>query len=85
MNLAETIYQKSLSLSPAKAQAVIDFIDFLMTRPPVESQPTVETVTRSSLLSFFEEAGLIGCLDTDEQLSTTYKEKLDFAGKHGAP
>jgi len=36
------------------------------------------------LLSFFEEAGLVGCLETDEQLSTTYKEKLNFAHKHGA-
>jgi hypothetical protein len=31
----------------------------------------------------FEQAGLIGCIETDEQFSTTYKEKLDFSFKHG--
>jgi len=40
MTLAETIYQKSLTLSPEKAQAVIDFIDFIKTTPtPPESSP----------------------------------------------
>jgi hypothetical protein len=31
----------------------------------------------------FEQAGLIGCIETDEQFSTSYKEKLDFSFKHG--
>ena len=38
----------------------------------------------SSIYQLFEQAGLIGCIETDEQLSTTYKEKLDFSFKHGA-
>jgi hypothetical protein len=37
----------------------------------------------SSLYQAFDEAGLIGCIETDEQLSTTYKEKMDFSFKHG--
>lgn len=37
----------------------------------------------SSLYQAFEEAGLIGCLDTDEQLATTYKQKLGFSHKYG--
>ena len=36
-----------------------------------------------TLKSAFEEAGLIGCLETDDQLATTYKDKLDFSVKHG--
>ena len=76
MNLSDTIYQKSLDLPLEKAQQVIDFIDFLKTRTP----PSPSTV---SLLSAFEEAGLLGCLETDEPLSTTYKTKLNFTAKHG--
>lgn len=37
----------------------------------------------SAIYQAFEQAGLIGCIETDEQLSTTYKEKLDFSFKHG--
>ena len=66
MNLAETIYQKSLDLPEDKAQQVIDFIDFLKSRSP--EQMSV------SLGDAFAEAGLIGCLETDEQLASTYKE-----------
>ncbi|MGH6634900.1 MAG: hypothetical protein ACRED0_01755 [Gammaproteobacteria bacterium] len=39
----------------------------------------------SPIYQAFEEAGLIGCIETDEQLSTTYKQKLDFSHKHGQP
>lgn len=77
MNLTDTIYQKILDLPPEKAQQVIDFIDFIKTRSP--ASPAI------SLQSAFEEAGLIGCLETDEQLSTTYKDKLNFAAKHSIP
>jgi hypothetical protein len=84
MTLAETIYQKSLALPPEKAREVLDFIDFIKDR-----RNTVEPASRTavsdpkSLLDVFDEAGLVGCLETDEQLSTTYKAQLDFSHKHG--
>jgi hypothetical protein len=37
----------------------------------------------SPLYRAFEEAGLIGCIESDEQLATTYKQKLDYSYKHG--
>jgi hypothetical protein len=84
MTLAETIYQKSLSLSPEKAQEVLDFIDFIKgRRTETTSRPATLTAEPASLLSVFEQSGLVGCLDTDEQLSTTYKAKLDYSHKHG--
>lgn len=73
MNLVETIYQKSLDLPPEKAQQVIEFIDFIKTRS--SASPTI------SLQSAFEESGLIGYLETYEQLSTTYKDKLNVTTK----
>ncbi|MDD2725309.1 MAG: DUF2281 domain-containing protein [Methylovulum sp.] len=39
--------------------------------------------TVSPIYQAFEQAGLIGCIESDAQLSTTYKEKLDFSFKHG--
>jgi len=88
MNLAETIYRKSLDLSPEKAQEVIDFIDFLVQRQKKseDTQPDQEEDDSDPpLLTYFEEAGLVGCISTDEQLSTTYKEKIDYSFKHGDP
>lgn len=80
MNLAETIYQKSLDLPEDKAIEVIDFIDFLKNR----SRPAEPGKQTKSLYQAFDEAGLIGCIETDEQLATTYKEKLNFSVKHGS-
>ncbi|MCX7114044.1 MAG: hypothetical protein NTX45_29030 [Proteobacteria bacterium] len=37
----------------------------------------------SSLYQALDKIGFIGCIDTDEQLSTTYKDKLDFSHKCG--
>ena len=34
--------------------------------------------------SLLETAGFVGCIETDEQLSTTYKGKIDFLGKCGS-
>lgn len=48
-----------------------------------KKQPIANGQILSSLYLAFEQAGLIGCIETDEQLSTTYKEKLDFSFKHG--
>ncbi|MBK1621061.1 hypothetical protein CKO42_22085 [Lamprobacter modestohalophilus] len=86
MTLAETIYQKSLTLPPEKAREVLDFIDFIKDRPGVTAADSDRgAAKRRSLLEVFEEAGLVGCLETDEQLSTTYKAQLDFSHKHGGP
>lgn len=51
---------------------------------PGNQATTTNEKTVSAIYHAFEQAGLIGCIETDEQLSTTYKEKLDFSFKHGA-
>jgi len=55
------------------------------TIPNASTKIQPETPQTTPLNSAFEQAGLIGCLETDEQLSTTYKDKLNFAAKHGDP
>lgn len=51
------------------------------TAPAGDGLPEEEYV--SPLYKALEEAGFVGCIETDEQLSTTYKQKLDFARKYG--
>ena len=41
------------------------------------SSEVIEAGQVSSLYQAFDEAGLIGCIETDEQLSTTYKGKKE--------
>lgn len=55
MNLAETIYQKSLTLPPEKAQVVIDFIDFIKTRPNVVEEQTPEIKAQPKAQPSFSE------------------------------
>jgi hypothetical protein len=50
---------------------------YLYSREPIEKGQV------SPIYKAFDEAGLIGCIETDEQLSTSYKEKIDFSFKHG--
>ena len=47
----------------------------------LSAQETSAENPPSPIYQAFDEAGLIGCIETDEQLSTTYKEKLDFSSK----
>ncbi|NER00149.1 MAG: DUF2281 domain-containing protein [Cyanothece sp. SIO2G6] len=63
---------------PAEAKALLfDFVQ-LLKRLHLPSKPeTPETITsHQSVYDRFEAAGLIGYCDVDEDLSTTYKDKL---------
>jgi hypothetical protein len=46
-------------------------------------QKVIDEKDISPIYQAVEQAGLIGCIETDEQLSTTHKQKLDFSFKHG--
>jgi hypothetical protein len=83
MTLAETNYQKSLSLPEEKARAVLNFIDAFQQHHK-HTAVHIGDSQNSSLLAVFEKAGLVGCLATDEQLSTNYKTVLDYSRKHGS-
>lgn len=48
---------------------------------PSEEEKFEEEEYVSPLYKALEEAGFVGCIETDEQLSTTYKQKLDFSRK----
>lgn len=49
---------------------------------PGDDAPTSDSGD-SPLLRALDAIGIVGGIETDEQLSTTYKQKLDFSGKCG--
>lgn len=85
-NLAEQIYQNSLDLPDEAAFEVLDFIAVLKMRladHQSASQPGTVTGEDSPLFRQLQEIGFIGCRTTDEQLASTYKQRLDFSVKAG--
>jgi len=56
--------------------AAIDKLAFSQLETGNETEP-------SPLYQALEKIGFVGCIETDENLSTTYKEKLDFSNKCG--
>jgi hypothetical protein len=88
MSAMNNIESEIAALPPNLRAEVLDFVQFVKQRHGLLVAPAViTTATDAGDSPFFralESAGLIGCIKTDEQLSTTYKNKLDFSTKHGA-
>ncbi len=53
-------------------------IDAALAKPLPQREEDVEA---SPFYQALDAIGFIGCIETDEQLSSTYKEKLDFSNK----
>lgn len=67
--------QQDIQDLPEEAQSLlIDFIETLKKRYP-KSTPKNQSQEKS-LYEKFDEIGLIGCVSTEENLSTTYKQVL---------
>lgn len=59
----------------------VDAVDVTLT--PHAKTPAELESGASALFQALEAVGFIGCIETDEQLSTSYKEKIDYANKSG--
>ena len=84
-----TQIQSELAALPVNLQAeVLDFVQFVKQRRglprgvPEVSSDSVDTGD-SPFFRAPTEAGFVGCIETNEQLSTQYKNKLDFSAKVG--
>ncbi len=62
-------------------------MQFVKRRHGLPSTPVdgaaAQNAADSTFFRALEAAGLVGCINTDEQLSTTYKQQLDFLAKCG--
>jgi hypothetical protein len=76
----EEVSAKFLKLSEYEKQQVSNFIESLQSKV---IQPSAQPRNSLSIYQMVEQVGLIGCIETNEQLSMNYKDKLDFSSKHG--
>jgi len=75
------------SLPPNLQKEVWDFVQFVKKRhglpsAKTEAAPTAATAD-SPLYQSLEEIGFVGCIESDDQLSQTYKSRMDFSNKCG--
>ena len=75
------------SLPPNLQREVWDFVQFVKKRhglPPARSEkPSKPDTGDSPLYQALEEIGFVGCIESDEQLSQTYKSRMDFSNGSG--
>lgn len=88
MTTQRKIESEIAALPPNLQAEVLDFMKFVRQRHGLPLTPavvdTLPGTDDSALYRAMEEADLIGCIETNEQLSTTYKNRLDFSAKHSA-
>lgn len=77
------------ALPPNLRSEVLDFVQFVKQRHGLPTAPpadvSVSGTGDSPLFRALEAIGFVGGIESDEQLSTCYKQKLDFSGKCGSP
>lgn len=75
------------ALPPNLRAEVLDFVQFVKQRHGLPTAPAAfagaPDTGDSALFQALEAAGFVGCIETDEQLATTYKNRLDFSAKCG--
>jgi hypothetical protein len=76
---AEKLFALQKRLNKNVSEIIADLIDASW-RKTTETSIEAES---SALYQAFNAAGLIGCITTDEELSTSYKDKMDFSNKTG--
>jgi hypothetical protein len=81
------IQSEIAALPPNLRAEVIDFVQFVKRRHGLPTAPAPNIATTetgdSAFFQALEAIGFVGCIESDEQLSTTYKGGLDFSGKCG--
>jgi hypothetical protein len=75
---AKRLIQLQERLQKPLPEVLAAAIDIALNQPLILDKDAPSLIYRA-----FEEAGLIGCIETDEQFLSTYKQKLDFSHKHG--
>jgi hypothetical protein len=87
MSTLSKIESEIAALPPNLQAEVLDFVQFVKQRHGLPAAPVAVAAAPdtgdSAFFQALEAAGLVGCIETDEQLSTTYKNRLDFSAKCG--
>ncbi|MBK7006623.1 MAG: hypothetical protein IPH37_17105 [Burkholderiales bacterium] len=87
MTTANKIESEILALPPHLQAEVLDFVQFVKQRHGIAQAPdAANNAQRGGDSPFFQalsDVGFVGCIETDEQLSTRYKRHIDFSAKVG--
>ena len=87
MTTLSKIESEIAALPPNLRAEVLDFVQFVKQRHGLPSAPAdvaaAPVTGDSALFQALEAAGFVGCIETDEQLAATYKNRLDFSAKCG--
>ena len=88
MSILNRIESEIAALPPNLRAEVLDFVQFVKQRHglPAVSAASADVAAASdigdsALFQALVAAGLVGCVETNEQLVTTYKTRLDFSAK----
>lgn len=87
MSILNSIESEIAALPPNLRVEVLDFVQFVKQRHGIPSAQAVSKISdsgNSALFQALEKTGFIGCVETDDQLSTSYKSKLDFSANSGS-
>ncbi len=87
MSAPNNLESEIAALPPNLRAEVLDFVQFVKQRHGLPTAPAAIAAASdkgdSPLFKALEAAGLVGCIETNEQLSATYKSKLDFSARNG--
>ncbi len=87
MTTANKIESEISALPPHLQAEVLDFVQFVKQRHGIATVAIADSNLQSGGDSpFFQalsDAGFVGCIETNEQLSTSYKQNIDFSAKVG--
>ena len=77
--------EKLLNLQQQLKQPLADILASSIDSLVAQRLEQADTSTPAPLYQALENIGFIGCIETDQQLSITYKQQLDFSHKCGTP
>ncbi len=87
MTTLKDIQSEIAALPPNLRAEVLDFVRFVKQRHGLPAAPAPTTAASdtgdSAFFQALEAMGFVGCIDTDEQLSSAYKNRLEFSAKCG--
>ncbi|MBI3372479.1 MAG: hypothetical protein HY017_12100 [Betaproteobacteria bacterium] len=88
MSTLSDIQSEIAALPPNLRAEVLDFVRFVKQRHGLPAAPVdvaaAQDAGDSAFFQALESVGFVGCIETDEQLGTTYKNRLDFSSKYVA-
>lgn len=85
MSALSDIQSEIAALPPNYRAEVPDFVQFVKQRHGLPTMPASVAAAAetgdSPLFLALDAAGFVGCIETDEKISSTFKGRLDFSDK----